>query len=101
MDETDIYKATREHAVSNSIHGYNHEIDCWQERHFARSSIHDRTGILSYHAIVFLQYGQYDLGVIILLFCIHRNATTFKNEPQIKQSIMSNSKVILQLVFLF
>ena len=45
MDGTDIYKATREHAVSSSMNGYKQEIDCWQERHFARSSIHDRTGI--------------------------------------------------------
>lgn len=34
-----------------SMHGYNTEIGCWQDRHFACNHNHEKTGILSYHAI--------------------------------------------------
>ena len=50
-----IYNADIAIAVSNSINGYKIEIDFLQVRHFPRNDNQENNGILSYHAIRFLQ----------------------------------------------
>jgi hypothetical protein len=45
--------------------GYNKEIGCWQLRHFPQRNNHEKTGMLSYQAMITEQCGQDDRGVII------------------------------------
>src|SRR6185295_16884274 len=45
-------------AVRSSTRGYRNGIFQWHERHLPPKTIHEKSGMLSYHAIVFLQFGH-------------------------------------------
>jgi len=82
-------------AVKISIKGYNNEIFCLQCRHVPRNKIHERTGILSYHAIIFLQCGHKDRKEKKSSIFTKRYAITFKNDPQHKKSGIKISSIIV------
>jgi len=94
------YNAVIAIAVNNSINGYNAETVFLQYRHFVPNKIQESTGILSYHAICFLQCGQKERGVKKLPL-INRYATTFKNDPQHKKNGIKINKLIFILLPLF
>ena len=77
-----VYKRMSAIVVIISMHGYKGEIDFLQFRHLPCKNNHEKTGILSYHAISVWHFGQVDRGLIIDLLCIKRYARTFKKDPQ-------------------
>ena len=68
----------------NSTIKYCELIDFLQNLHLLINNIKDRSGILSYQIIFFLQLGQDDRPVITLLFFGKRYIQTLAKLPQIR-----------------
>ena len=68
--------------IVSSTAGYRNEIAAPHPRHLPRNKTQLNSGTLSYHAIVFLQVGQCERGLLMLRCSGSREMQTFKKLPK-------------------
>jgi len=86
---TRVNKAVPTRVVIISMNGYKKEIALLHPRHLPRSTSHDKTGILSYHAITFLHDVHRERAVKKEMPLVIRYETTLRNDPQHKKITIS------------